>query len=66
LRREAAQIDLDFFDLTQPLKAAPQPVYFHYDEHWNKNGHEAAASALWDYLRQGAFLPAEFFQENAL
>ena len=50
-----------FLDLTEALKSAAGVLrgepYFRYDGHWNQLGHDAAARAVFDFLRQRSLLP---------
>ena len=57
----ASQEAWPFLDLTEALKAASGALrgepYFQYDGHWNSLGHDAAARAVVDFLRQRSLLP---------
>ena len=50
-----------FLDLTPALAAAGGPiggeVYLRYDGHWNARGHDVAARALVDFLREKKLVP---------
>ncbi len=72
LGKLAQEAGIDFADLSKPLKDFQQrsghSAYFHYDDHWNKHGHEAVARAVKDYLNTSGLLSAEHFiqQTSAL
>ena len=57
----ASQEGWAFLDLTKALKSAAGVLsgepYFRYDGHWNRLGHDLAARAVVDFLRQRALLP---------
>lgn len=51
----AAELDIEFLDMTQPLAeaiAAGQQPYFFADTHWNQLGHNIARNALLAHLNQ--------------
>jgi hypothetical protein len=61
LEEIASQERWAFLDLTPALKSAAGILsgepYFRYDGHWNTVGHDAAARATIDFLRQRSLLP---------
>jgi hypothetical protein len=56
LRDVGAQEQIEFLDLTAPLRASKQPPYFTYDGHWTAAGHATAARALLETMRARGWL----------
>jgi hypothetical protein len=55
-----ASIGVPVVDLVPPLKAAEstfRSTYFTFDGHWNARGHDVAAGAVFDWMKQTGSLP---------
>ena len=56
-----ASMGAPVIDLVPALAAAESPLrstYFTFDGHWNAHGHDVAASAIFEWMRQTGSLPA--------
>jgi MFS family permease len=61
-----ARRGIAFLDLVPALREASQkqPIYFRIDDHWNRNGHQAAANAVLTFLRDQRWLSATAYGTN--
>lgn len=49
----SAENGMGFIDLTAPFRAAPRPVFWRDDTHWNEEGQALAAEVISVFLRAG-------------
>ena len=61
LKGFGASLGIPVIDLVPALRAAESPLqgtYFIFDGHWNARGHDVAAQAVLDWMKQSGSLPA--------